>query len=67
MIITVNGKKNEVPEDIQTIAQLLIHLKLDDKVVIVEQNGRIVNKDTHNQTALEENDRFELVHFVGGG
>lgn len=67
MVIKVNGKKDEIPETLYTIADLLTHYELDRKVVIVEQNGIIIDKTKHSETPLTAEDQFELVQFVGGG
>ncbi|MGJ9382215.1 sulfur carrier protein ThiS [Salipaludibacillus sp. CF4.18] len=67
MFIQVNGKKDEIPESLRTIADLLSHYGLDKKVVIVEQNGVIIDKTTHSETLLTADDQLEFVHFVGGG
>lgn len=67
MVIKVNGKNNDIPENVRTIAHLLAHFQLENKMVIVEQNGKIVDKIDHDKTDLHEKDQLELVHFVGGG
>ncbi|WP_096189794.1 sulfur carrier protein ThiS [Evansella halocellulosilytica] len=67
MIIQVNGKKNEVPTNINTVADLLNFYELDKKVIIVELNETIIDKENHDQTSVKEGDHVELVQFVGGG
>ncbi|ADU29044.1 sulfur carrier protein ThiS [Evansella cellulosilytica] len=66
MVVQVNGKSNELPENM-TIAQLLTHFELDKKVVIVELNEMIIDKDHHANTTIKDGDKLELVQFVGGG
>jgi sulfur carrier protein len=36
-------------------------------VVVVEINGNIVEKDNFDNTFIKENDKVEVVRFVGGG
>ncbi|MBU9719992.1 MULTISPECIES: sulfur carrier protein ThiS [Bacillaceae] len=67
MEVTLNGKKTELPEAISNLTQLLTHYKLEDKVVIVEVNGEIIDKSKHEDRSIEAGDQIELVHFVGGG
>lgn len=67
MILTVNGDQVEVPNTVKTIAGLLQHFELYDKVVIVEKNAEILEKAKHPETLISDKDRIELVHFVGGG
>ena len=65
MRIQVNGEPHEVQA--QTILALLQELGLDARKVAVERNLEIVPKSLHGATALAEDDRIEVVLFVGGG
>jgi sulfur carrier protein len=67
MKLHINGDTIEVPESIQTIADLLKHFQLDQKVVVVELNANILGKHAHAQTRVSDGDKVEIVHFVGGG
>ena len=67
MELTVNGDLINVPKETKTVADLLEHLKLDGKVVIVELNGEILHRDSRDGVGLNPKDKIELVHFVGGG
>ncbi|MDG5786055.1 sulfur carrier protein ThiS [Evansella sp. AB-P1] len=67
MIVQVNGKRSELPDSIKSIAELLAHYELDKKVVIVEMNETIVDRNEHDNTIIQEGDKIELVQFVGGG
>ena len=64
--IMVNGEPRRVPGP-ATAADLLRHLGLDPRTVVVELNRRIVRRPQLNDTALADGDAVELVHFVGGG
>ena len=64
--IMVNGEPRRVPGP-ATAADLLRHLGLDARTVVVELNRRIVRRPELNGTALADGDAVELVHFVGGG
>jgi thiamine biosynthesis protein ThiS len=66
MQIVVNGKPREV-EPGTTITELLIALGLGETLVAVERNSAIVPRALHRSTALDDGDRVEVVHFVGGG
>ncbi|MCD8502334.1 MAG: sulfur carrier protein ThiS [Bacillaceae bacterium] len=66
MKVIVNGKQTDVPNTI-TVSQLLEHYQLHRKVVIVEVNGSIMNKDLYPETIVHDGDKIEFVHFVGGG
>ncbi|MGH7628487.1 MAG: sulfur carrier protein ThiS [Gemmatimonadales bacterium] len=64
--ITVNGEPHRVPGP-ATLDDLLRHLGLDPRTVVVEHNRRIVRRPALAATALAVGDSVELVHFVGGG
>lgn len=62
----VNGKTMKCYEG-QTIAQLLLQLKLDLNCVVVERNQKIVLKEAFETSVLDQRDVIEIVGFVGGG
>ncbi len=66
MKLTVNGDARHVPEGL-TVRGLIEHMGLLEGPVAVERNREVVPRDTHRDTALEEDDVIEIVHFVGGG
>lgn len=66
MRLVVNGEEREV-EPSTTVKQLLVSLGLGDTLVAVERNEEVVPRARHANTSLEEGDRVEVVHFVGGG
>jgi len=65
-LIEVNGEVREV-EAGRTVSGLLEDLDLDDRLVVVELNRRIIRRDHRTDAVLQEGDRVEIVHFVGGG
>jgi thiamine biosynthesis protein ThiS len=64
--IVVNGEDRQVPGP-ATLLDLLAHLGLDPRTVVVERNREIVRRPNLGETALAVGDAIELVHFVGGG
>ncbi len=66
MVIVVNGERRSVPAP-ATLLDLLAHLGLDPRTVVVELNREIVRRPRLAETGLAEGDAVELVHFVGGG
>ncbi|AGF78451.1 thiamine biosynthesis protein ThiS [Desulfocapsa sulfexigens DSM 10523] len=66
MNITVNGNSKSI-QDISTISDLLTDLGLPPDTVVVELNTSIVTPDSYNKTELAEDDRVEIIRFVGGG
>ena len=66
MNIIVNGKNLNFEKEI-TVEELLKFLKIEDKVMAVAINMEIVKKDMWSKHKIVENDKVELLHFVGGG
>ena len=64
--ILVNGEPRRLPGP-ATAADLLRHLGLDARSVVVELNRQIVRRPHLGETVLADGDAVELVHFVGGG
>lgn len=64
--VTVNGDPRRVAAG-ATIAAMLRELGIDPKRVAVERNLAIVPKSTLEDVQVADGDRFEIVHFVGGG
>jgi sulfur carrier protein len=64
--ILVNGEPRDIARN-ASLLDLLQHLELDPRLVVVEHNRRIVRRPALARTALAAGDQIELVHFVGGG
>ena len=50
-----------------SLFDLLKKYKLSHKKVAVEHNGVIVPKIGYRKKNLKNNDKVEIVHFIGGG
>jgi thiamine biosynthesis protein ThiS len=69
MKVIINGEErdfSEVPIPF-TVAALVATLGMKADRVAVELNRDIVPRDQWAATTLNEGDRLEVVHFVGGG
>jgi thiamine biosynthesis protein ThiS len=64
--IQVNGEAREVPDGLN-VAGLLTHLELNPARVAIERNLEILPRAAWVGTVVLAGDRFEIVHFVGGG
>ena len=64
--IQLNGKKVTIKPR-ATIYELLKRFKLNNKKVAIEYNGIIIPKLNYKKKYLKNNDRLEVVHFIGGG
>tara|TARA_B100001996_G_scaffold269831_1_gene211060 strand:+ start:266 stop:484 length:219 start_codon:yes stop_codon:yes gene_type:complete len=64
--ITVNGKISRIKEDL-TLSSYVKKLKISIKKVAVELNEEIIDKNKLSKIKLKNNDKIEIVHFIGGG
>jgi len=64
--VTANGDEVTVRNG-STVFDLLTHLGLGARWVLVERNGEPVERGDLAITALAEGDRLELVRAVAGG
>ena len=64
--IQINGKKISIKSNF-SIKDLLKKYKLTDKKVAIEHNGSIIPKVNYKNKYLKNNDKVEIVHFIGGG
>jgi len=66
MKITLNGEACQC-EDGQTIQSFIEHRVGKDKRVAVEVNLEIVPRSQFATSRLQDGDRVEIVHAIGGG
>ncbi len=67
--MVVNGENvslDSLPE-IRSLTQLVKHYQLHPQTVVVELNGHIPQRNEWDSITLKEQDRIELIRFVGGG
>jgi sulfur carrier protein len=64
--IQLNGKKISIKSNF-TVQDLLKKYKLVNKKVAIEHNGIIIPKVSYKKKYLNDNDKVEIVHFIGGG
>ena len=64
--IRVNGKVKSISDNYNML-DLVKNLKIPMKKVAIELNQEIINKKNISKISLKENDKIEIVHFIGGG
>ena len=66
MRIQVNGDSREFSEGL-LLSDLLGLMELPTQRIAVELNREVVRRSDWDTTVLRDEDRIEIVHFVGGG
>ncbi len=66
MQITLNGEDQEIAESLNLVG-LLEQLGLDARKIAIERNLEIVPRSTYGDVQLNQGDKLEIVHFIGGG
>lgn len=66
MNIVLNGEEINIADNLNVIGLIELY-ELPASKVAVERNLEIVPKSAYVTTMLKENDKVEIVHFIGGG
>ncbi|AWB44851.1 thiamine biosynthesis protein ThiS [Paenibacillus sp. CAA11] len=67
MKLTINGQLVTCSGKTRTIKELLTYIGLHMNSVVVEVNHQIVPIEQQAKEQLQDGDRIEIIHFVGGG
>ena len=64
----VNGKTISITElKTNQLSSLIEYFQLKKGTIAIEINGDILSKEIWDQIELKEEDKIELIKFVGGG
>ena len=66
MNVILNGEVRELPEN-SSLQQLLEHFSLPSQRIAIELNKTVVRRKDWPDVRVSEDDRVEVIHFVGGG
>ena len=66
MRVLVNGEQKEASAG-TSLANLIDQLALPVERIAIELNREVVRRSDWDSTMLKDEDRIEIVHFVGGG
>lgn len=66
MKLIVNGKEEHLDDGV-SLQGYIASRGLSPESVIVEYNYRLIKKEEWGGIVLKENDRLEILRFVGGG
>lgn len=66
MTLIINGETKEFSND-STLQNIIINLQIENKVMAAAVNMNIVKKDDWSNFIPKNDDKIELLQFVGGG
>ena len=64
--IQINGRKVALRQNFSML-DVLKKYKLNRKKVAIELNGKILPRNKYDNRILKDNDKIEIVQFIGGG
>ncbi len=64
--IQLNGKNIKIRLNL-SIKDLLKKYKLHEEKIAIELNGTILPKQQYRKKKIKNNDKIEIVQFIGGG
>ena len=64
--VMINGEPRGLDQAV-CLEELLVVLGLTKGKVAIERNLEIVPRSLYGKTMVENGDRLEIVHFIGGG
>ena len=64
--IQINSRKIALKQNL-SISDLLKKYKISRRKVAIELNGKIIPQNKHNKKKLKNEDKIEIVQFIGGG
>ena len=66
MTLIINGETKEF-DDSATLQDIITNLQIENKVMAAAVNMNIVKKDEWSNFIPQNDDKLELLQFVGGG
>ena len=66
MTLIINGETKEF-DDSATLQDIITNLQIENKVMAAAVNMNIVKKDEWSNFIPKNDDKLELLQFVGGG
>ena len=64
--IQLNGKKIKIQRNL-SVKDLIKKYRLKENKIAIELNGTILPKDHYKNKKVKNNDKIEIVQFIGGG
>jgi len=64
--VQINGMTQQLPVG-TSLAELLARLHLQERRLAIEYNLEVVPRSEYAELRLQQGDRLEIVHAIGGG
>jgi sulfur carrier protein len=64
--LEINGERRSLPP-LDNLAELVSFLRVGPDRIAVELNHRLIRRVRWSETRLSDQDKVEIVQFVGGG
>ena len=65
MRVKINGKAEDIQE--KTILDILRTKNVEPRMVAVEVNSELIEREQYETTFLKDGDEIEFLYFMGGG
>jgi len=66
VLIFVNGSERAI-EAGSSLTEIITAMRLEGRRIAVERNEIIVPKSAYSSVVIDQGDRLEIVHAIGGG
>jgi len=66
MRVVINGETKEIVNKV-SLSELLKHFSLPSERIAIELNKEVVRKKDWESIKINDADKIEIIHFVGGG
>ena len=66
VLIFVNGSEQAI-EAGSSLTEIITAMRLEGRRIAVERNEIIVPKSAYSSVVIDQGDRLEIVHAIGGG
>lgn len=67
MEITLNNRKETIPEDRISVAALISYKNFTFKLLVTKVNGKLVKKEDRDNVIIKEGDDVMVLHLISGG
>jgi len=67
MQITLNNRPDSITQDQITVSELLKIKNFTFKMLVIKVNGKLVKKDSYDNSIIKDGDDVTVLHLISGG